>query len=151
MDYAALKTYIEADQTFDAWVLGGNDQQIADEINARTVDKVGGVSRAKFAMWCGVTGLRAAIADHAANPQSPLRSVALTIQDLLLGGVASELDMADATNQAMLGAWVHAGALTQTQADDLTAMATTQVPVFGQHISNLDVAKAFGRTGLEGF
>lgn len=148
MDHAALRAYIDTDPTFAPWVAGGNDQQIADAINARTVPVVGGVGRSRFAMWCGATGLRSAIADHAANAASPLRAIALTIQDFLLGGVSDAIHLDDPQNQAMLGAWVSVGALTQAQADELIGLATTQQPVFGQTISNIDVACAFGRTGV---
>ena len=148
MDYQALHDYIIADPVFAPWIAGGNDQQIADEINTRTVAVVGSVSRAKFAMWCGATGVRVAIEDHAANPASPLRASALTLKDFLLGGVADSLHIADPMNAAMLAGWIAAGAITQAQADQLVAMATTQEPVFGQQIGNIDVARAFGRWGI---
>lgn len=148
MDYTALKTYIDSDSVFAPWIEGGNDQQIADEINSRSVFKVGSVSRSRFAMWCGATGLRAVIQDHAENSQSPLRAVCLTLLDFLQGGVSDELHLDDPMNQVMLGAWVQAGALTQDQVDALTVLATTAEPVFGRAVNNLDVAKAYGRMGV---
>jgi hypothetical protein len=148
VDYAALNTYITADPAFADMVAIGNDEGIAQEINSRTVATVGKVDRAKFAMWCGATGVRVAIEDHAANNASPLRASALTLKDFLLGGVSDALDLADAMNQAMLAGWVAAEAITQEQADGLTAMATTQQPVFGQTLTNGDIAKAFGRMGI---
>jgi hypothetical protein len=144
MDHAELKAYIEADPTFADYIAGGNDQDIAVAISARTVPVIGAVSRAKFAMWAGVTGLRASIQTHADAVDSPLRSIALTLLDFLQGGVSDELHLDDPANQAMLDAWIQAGALTQTQADDLMALATADQPVFGS-VSNLDVATAFGR------
>lgn len=142
MDYQALKTYIQADPAFPALIAIGSDAGIADAINARSVQVVGTISRADFAKWCGATGLRAAIQDHADNSASPLRSIALTILDFLRGGVSETLDMADTSNQMMLDAWVQAGALTQIQADQLIVMATHSQPVFGQTIGHSDVAKA---------
>jgi hypothetical protein len=144
---AALAAEITSNPTYAEWVANGNDQQIADALNATTQPVVGSLSRSRFSMWCGVSGLRAVIADHAANPASPLRAVALTVQDFLLGGVADSIDFSDPANQAMLQAWVQAGALTQVQVDELLALATTQQPVFGT-VSNLDVARALGRTGV---
>jgi hypothetical protein len=144
---AALAAEITSNPVYADWIANGNDQQIADALNATTRPVVGSLSRSRFSMWCGVSGLRAAIADHAANPASPLRAVALTVQDFLLGGVADSIDFADPANQAMLQAWVQAGALTQAQVDELLALATTQQPVFGT-VSNLDVARALGRTGV---
>ncbi len=143
----ALRAHIDATPAYADWIAHGNDQQLADALSALTVPVVGSVSRSRFAMWCGATGLRAAIADHARTPGSPLRSIALTIEDFLLGGVAEELHLADPANQMMIAAWVQAGALTQAQADELLALATTPQPLFGQ-VSNTDVACAFGRTGL---
>jgi hypothetical protein len=148
MDYTALNTYITSDPAFADMVAIGDDEGIAQEINSRTTPVVGAVSRSKFAMWCGATGVRVAIEDHAANNASPLRASALTLKDFLLGGVSDALDLADAMNQAMLAGWVYAGAIAQEQADDLTAMATTEQPVFGQTLTNGDIAKAFGRMGV---
>lgn len=148
MNYPALKAYIEADPTFAGWIAGGNDQQIADEINKRTVSAVRDVSKAVFAMWVGGSGLRGAMEDHANNSQSPLRSIALTLKDFLQGSVADSIDFSITDNVAMLDAWVAAAAITPTQKNELLALATVQLPVFGQQVSNIDVAVAFGRTGV---
>ena len=150
MDHIALRAYIDAKPEFAAWVEGGNDQQIADAINDTTVPVIGNVPRSKFAMWCGITGLRAKIEAHAGNAASPLQSIALTVKDFLLGGSGVDaINMGDPTNVAMLDAWVQADALTTGQKDDLIAMATTNQPVFGQLLHNTDIAKAFGRNGVE--
>jgi hypothetical protein len=146
-ELAALAAEITSNPAYADWIANGNDQQIADALNAITKPVVGKLSRARFSMWCGITGLRAVIADHAANPASPLRSVALTVQDFLLGGVADAIDFADPVNQAMLQAWVQAGAITPEQVNELLEMATTQEPVFGT-VTNLDVARALGRMGV---
>lgn len=142
MDYTALKAYIEGDPEFANDIAIGSDEGIAQKINARSIPVVGGIERSKFAMWCGATGLRATIQDHAETQGSPLRSVSLTLLDFLQGGVANTLDMSDVANKTMLGAWVAAGALTQAQSDELMAMATHDQPVFGQNVSHLDIAKA---------
>jgi len=146
-ELTALAAEITSNPVYADWIANGNDQQIADALNATTRPVVGKLSRARFSMWCGVTGLRAVIADHAANQASPLRAVALTVQDFLLGGVADAIDFADPANQAMLQAWIQAGALTQEQVGELLALATTQQPVFGT-VTNLDVARALGRMGV---
>ena len=145
MDNAELRAYIEAQPEFAAYIAGGNDQQICDEINARTVPVVGGVDRSRFAMWAGKTGIRAVIQDHAETTGSPLRSICLTLLDFLQGGVSDELAMNEPDNQQMLGVWVALGAITQEQADDLIAMATTPQPLAGKVLSNIDIARAFGR------
>lgn len=148
MDYQALRAYIDSDPVFLPLIAVGDDQGIADIINARTAPVVGMVPRSIFSMWCGVTGLRSAIEDAAGTAGHPLRSIALTVLDFLRGGVSEALDFADSRNQEMLGAWVQAGALTQPQADELVSLATTDQPVFG-YLHNLDIARAFGRMGVE--
>lgn len=148
MDYQALRAYIDADPAFVGWIAGGNDQQIADEINARTVGSVSHLPKAAFSVWVGKSGLRAAIEDHASNAQSPLRSIALTIKDFLQGSVPDFIDFSIPDNLTMLDAWVTAGAITTDQKNQLLALATVQLPIFGRLVSNIDVAIAFGRTGV---
>ena len=148
MTPAELRAYIEAQPEFAAFIAGGNDQDICDAINLRTVPVVGSVARSKFSMWCGSTGVRSKIQDHADNPASPLRAISLTLLDFLQGGVSEALDLADSTNQQMLGVWVALGEIAQTQADELIAMATTQEPIAGRQLGNVDIAKAFGRMGV---
>lgn len=145
MTPAELRAYIEAQPEFAAFIASGNDQGICDAINLRTIPVVGSVARSKFSMWCGSTGVRSKIQDHADNPASPLRAISLTLLDFLQGGVSEALDLADATNQQMLGVWVALGEITQTQADELIAMATTEQPLAGRTLSNIDIACAFGR------
>ena len=104
------------------WVAIGNTDMIIKILNEPRFVAPGPCSRARFAMWCGKTGLRAVIQDHADTPASPLRSIALTIIDFLRGS-AESVDMSEAANQAMLTAWLGAGAITQEQHDDLLAMS----------------------------
>lgn len=104
-----------------------DSQAIADAMSeGRT--RSAPVRRADFAVWCGATGLRAAVEDHAANVDSPLRSAALTIRDFL-GGAAESIDFALAGNQQMLAAWQMAGAITQPEADALIALGREPDPV----------------------
>jgi hypothetical protein len=145
----ALRAHIDATPTYADWVANGNDQQIAEAVSALTAPVVGGVSRSRFAMWAGKTGVRSVIQDHANTVGSPLRSISLTLLDFLQGGVSDSLDFAEADNQMMLAVWIQMAAITQAQADDLLAMATTEKPVFGA-VSNTDIAVAFGRTGMGG-
>lgn len=150
MDKDQLRAYIEAQPEFADYIAYGQDLQICDAINLRTVPVVGGVSRARFAMWAGKTGIRAAIQYHADTQSSPLRSICLTLLDFLQGGVSDELAMNEPDNQQMLAVWVQLGEITQAQADDLMALATTQQPVAGRVLSNGDIALAFGRNGWGG-
>lgn len=90
--------------------------------------KQGRVLRADFAVWAGATGLRAAIEDHAANTNSPLRSSALTLKDFL-AGAAETIDPTLEGNLQMLAAWKGAGAITQEQVDALLALGALPDPV----------------------
>lgn len=108
------------------WVATGNTDMIVKILNEPRFAAPGPCSRARFAMWCGKTGLRAAIQDHADTPESPLRSIALTVIDFLRGS-ADSVDMAEAANQAMLTAWLTAGAISQEQHDELLAISVRTI------------------------
>lgn len=89
---------------------------------------VGTVSVGDLASWAAATGMRAAIEDHATNAASPLRSIALALRDVLVGG-ASGIRLDLPANAAMLAAWVSAGVLSAENRDALLALATTPDPV----------------------
>ena len=125
-------------------VAAGNDAAIADILNRRNILVTECVDRGTFAMWCGSTGLRAAIQDHAGNVASPLRAIALTLLDFLQGGVAPSIDLAKPANQMMLAAWVQAGAITAEQRTELLAMAThviSRAEQMGITITELDIRR----------
>jgi hypothetical protein len=117
-----------------------NDVDVARILSTGRI-KQGSVSKAQFAMWCGTTGMRAAVEDHATNAASPLRSSALTIKDFLVGTVAS-IDFAEPANVMMLNAWVGATAINQAQADDLIALGAAPDPIPFNAVSDaLNVAE----------
>lgn len=122
-----------------------NDVEVARIMSIGRV-KTGPVSKAQFAMWCGKTGMRAAVEDHAANAASPLRSSALTIKDFLVGPVGS-IDFSEPANVAMLGAWVGLEAITQAQADELLELGATPDPIHFAAVSDA-MNKATGRPTL---
>lgn len=129
-------------------VADGNDGAIAEILNAPRYLAYGTVSRARFAIWCGSTGLRAAIQTHADSSDSPLRSIALTVVDFLRGA-AEGIEFALPENRAMLAAWVQAGAITQTQEEDLLALsqvAQSRAQQIGVSVSVADVAQALRGT-----
>lgn len=105
---------------------GRDTQAIADALpHALTV---GSVSREGFATWAAKTGLREKIEDYSGVPGHPLRSICLALIDVLRSPT-SGIDFSLADNQAMLGAWVAMGEITQAQADDLLALATLSTPI----------------------
>lgn len=97
--------------------------RVAEMLNAPRYPVPGRIARADFAVWCGSSGLRAVVEDTATTAGHPLRSAALTLLDFLRGGVAESIDLALPGNQAMLAAWVSAGAITQGQADELVTLS----------------------------
>lgn len=101
--------------------------QIAAEVSVNRT-RIGAISTALLSIWVAKTGLRAAIEDHAINSASPLRSIALSLKDALNGG-STVLELDNPENQAMLDAWVAAGALTSAQKQDLINRATVPAPV----------------------
>jgi len=133
MTPAEIRAAIAADPSLTA--LLPDSQAIADAMSAGRT-RSAPVRRADFAVWCGATGLRAAVEDHAGNVDSPLRSAALTIRDFL-GGAAESIDFGLAGNQQMLAAWQMAGAITQEQADALMALGHEPDPV-----AEMDVRRA---------
>lgn len=113
---------------------GRRDDLIAAVLSAGRT-RVGTVSAGDLASWAAATGMRAAIEDHATNSQSPLRSIALALRDVLAGGAAGvRLDLP--ANAAMLDAWVTAGVLAQADRDALIALASAPDPLTSQQVSD---------------
>lgn len=110
------------------FIASGNDGAIYALLNAKTISVNGIIKVNTFAMWAASTGLRSAIEDHSVNAVSPLRSIALTLIDLLSGNLDPHaLDLSAAGNVAMLGAWVTAGVITAQQEGDLIALSQTLI------------------------
>lgn len=129
MNLVALRDEIETGplaESLAPLVSAGNDGAIAALLNADYATETGSISRAMFAIWAAQTGMRSAIRDHALNINSPLRSIAITLEDFL-GGAADSLDFAMSENQTMLAAWVSVGGCTQEQADSLLALCQKAV------------------------
>lgn len=129
MNLIALRAEIETGplaESIAPLVTAGNDGAIAALLNADYATETGAITRAMFAIWAAQTGMRSAIRDHAQNVNSPLRSIAITLEDFL-GGAADSLDFSMSENQAMLAAWVSVGGCTQEQADSLLALCQQSV------------------------
>lgn len=102
------------------YITSGNDGAIFDILNRKDIPVNSSVNINTFAIWCASTGMRASIQDQANNVNSPLRSIALTLLDLLQGNLnPPALDLSNSINVAMVEAWVTAGLLTSVQRDEL--------------------------------
>jgi hypothetical protein len=127
------------------FIASGDDGAIHAVLHRKDIAVNGTVAVNDFAIWAASTGLRAAIQDHAANAESPLRSIALTLLDLLQGNLAPALDFGNATNVALLSAWVTAGALTTQQRDELLALSAKSISraeQAGLTVTVTDIAQA---------
>ena len=93
------------------------------------------VSKPVFAIWCGSTGLRAAIEGHANNMQSPLCSLALTLRDFLGGPPDGFVDFTNAANQQALAYWESAGALTAAQLAQAIELGRVADPLDAQDVA----------------
>lgn len=148
MDISALQTEITSGPlaaSLADFLTTGNDGAIAAVLNADYATETGAISRAMFAIWAAQTGMRSAIRDHALNTESPLRAIAISLEDFL-GGASDTLDFAKPENQAMLAAWVAAGGCTQAQADSLIALCQKPVSrayqAFGEPVTVQQIAQA---------
>lgn len=90
--------------------------------------RLGSVSTERFQSWAAATGMRSAIEDTASNAAHPLRSIALTLRDVVVGG-ASGINLGYPGNPEMLQAWVSAGLLSGSHRDALLALAQQPDPV----------------------
>ena len=117
----------EESATIAEHLLTGNVGAIATLLSAGRT-KLGTVSVGDFASWAAATGMRAVIEDHATNTQSPLRSIALALRDVLGGNIGGiRLDLQG--NVDMLAAWVSADLLSVENRDALLALASVDDPL----------------------
>lgn len=97
----------------------------------------------KVAMWAAKTGVRAKIEVHAADADSPVRSVCLALQDLFRGLGSPTLDLGDADNRAMCDALAAVGVMSAGQKTSLLALQdqplTRAVEVWGVPVQAPDI------------
>ena len=126
-------------------LVSADDVSIAAILNNKNIPVVGTINVNEFAIWAAATGMRAAIQAQADNALSPLRSIALTLLDLLQGNLHPEsLNLGLPGNVAMLNAWVNAGLLSQENHDNLIALATNQISraqQLGISITDVDIRR----------
>lgn len=157
MDYIALWGQIQANPDCGPYITPStpkvapdiaqvNDQAIADILNSVP----GGVvyselSAAKFTTWAVITGMRAVIQDIAVDTQSPLRSSALAMIDVMQGNVPV-IDFRDAGLRAVIDAWVDAGMCPAPARDALLLMCSREAGwaeyALGRSVTAADVSRA---------
>jgi hypothetical protein len=101
------------------------------------------INRTDLTKWSAKTGMRAVVEDEASNVSSPLRSLALSIIDVLRGS-SGGIDFTDPDNMTSLDAWVLANKLTEENKDLMLALATKDTPrnvaLFGRLLTANDIA-----------
>lgn len=120
---SALRDELEADP-LDIGYAGMSDAEVEAALFAKDRPVVVGVTRDKFAIWAAKTGVRSTIEDVSLDKDDPLRASALTLLDFIRGGVSTTLELTNADNLQMLGAWVAMGKITEAQKNELIALGT---------------------------
>ncbi len=126
MDAQEIRAAIAADPSLQALV--PDAVALAAHATFAGHTTVGMLSAARFAQWAVAAGMRGKIEDISATSGHPLRDSALAMRDVL-GGSMDGIDLSDASNQAVVSAWITAGELSQGAADMLYSMASHADPV----------------------
>ena len=105
-----------------------NDLAISEVLNRDDIQAYGKIPSSSFSVWAAQTGQRAVIEDTSKDVLSPLRAIALTMLDLLRGGLGVQhLDLGSASNMALVGAWKASGKMTQGEYESLLSLAETTI------------------------
>ncbi len=135
--------------TLAPWVASGEDNRIAEALNAPAYDVPAQITRSGLLAWAGAFGVLATLTDAAEDRQSPVRSQAMAALRLLdlPDADASSIDMGDTMVAQMFAALVGAGVISEQAALALnTALPTKRVSraeiVLGHLVSDADIARA---------
>ena len=126
MNYELLKTELARDEYKDL-----SNQQVADAINAKTVTTVRNIPTVEIATWAAENGLMAALFAAEREPETPAALYGVSKTLLTVLERLDEWRVLDAEGkatpaaEAMIGGLIQAGLMTQEQAGQLLAMATT--------------------------
>lgn len=120
--YAVLKAEVTTDPLSRGYA-GMTDAQVAADLNLAIYPLVNPVVSLKtLGIWAAKTGVRAKIAAAAANSQSAVQSVCLSLQDLFTGLAGPGLDLSNSDNLAMMSALQTAGIMSSADATSLQAL-----------------------------
>lgn len=126
-------------------IVSGNDGAIYDIMHRRDISVNGVISTNAFAIWAAKNGQRAVIQDTADDKLDALRSVALTLLDLLRGNLTQGLDMANTDNLTLADVWTAAGKMTGQQKQsllDLSKKLISRAEQLGIQCTVADIAQA---------
>jgi len=102
---------------------GTDDQAIADILNTKNVPTVDSISGNEFLTWATPLGVRADIESWKTDPDKIVRSIGLSLQDIILrqGGI---INFSDSNNVVMLNYLVSNGKLDANNKASLLAAST---------------------------
>lgn len=110
-----------------AHIASGDVGAIYAALHRRDIASYGAISTNEFVIWAAANGQRAVIEDTANDTASPLRSVAIALQDFVRGNLLQGLDFGRPETLAMAQAWQASGKMTQAQHDELLSLAATTI------------------------
>lgn len=107
------------------YVITADDLAIEVVLNREDIPVYSTVSGNILSMWAASNGSRATIEDISLIAGHPLRSIALTLLDLIKGNLSPvSLDFSNPLNVAMLGMWVTEEVITDGQQQELLKLST---------------------------
>ena len=146
MDYQALRDYIDSDLAFVDMIAAGDDEGIAQEINSRTIDVVGKVTAHDIRQYLMLVDLLLPI-EESTSPSCKAAARALDIFPIFdLSNPMIEFKLGQVLDGLVADDLIPD--FTETHKLTILSFATTPQPVFGQMLTNSDIAKAFGRMGI---
>jgi hypothetical protein len=162
MDYAKLKTEIETDPAkrgYAALVAIGNDQGIADLLNAQIEQRAVAIPMRRVLRWLATTGVLYSLnakgdeklAATASQQERRVSAISKGALEMIRSPHVTALDLSDPTIAGMIDALVAANLITSAQKSEIQALA--QEPVsrairqFERAVTAIDIAVALGRKG----
>lgn len=123
MDHYALKNEIENDPENIGYA-GKTDQEVADLLNQKNVNRLRSISINEVLIWAGKRGAFTKLKAHRNEPDH-IGNLCETA--LAMFGSADSLDLENTDVQTMLGAFVSGGVFTQEDANSLLETATFKI------------------------
>lgn len=159
MDYDKLKEAIDKEPALSDFIKAGNDQGIADWINAQPDTRPAPIPMRRVLRWLAASGLLYALSEKAsekllatASPQErKVSAICRGALTMIQSAHVTEFDLSDSVIAGMVDALVAAGVMTSAQKTEISSLAqeatTKAVLLFGRQITGTDVAIAQGRKG----
>lgn len=147
--FNGIKAYIAADISLSTLATEEKYEEIAEQLNAMTVSKLGPVTPSWLMTFLGIEGLWIKIyktsQDSAIADDDILKNGCAILVNYLQSGNPSSLDFGAPETQAMLNGFRAAGIITQVQYDKIVAKCSYLVPfvveTWGESLTSADELK----------